>query len=282
MSAFFSGTDWSNLNDRALESDYFMMLIVNFAGNYVAKVAFKAKRADNSKTVLEFANNADNHRAIEIDTKVAKEALVVMDCEIILEPVDDGIPDSFKERYQKVKVESSKPAYNYSGYGSARNRIYEIKGKMTHNPSLIKDHCRFQLFNKYLFSDLSNLGLSERKSLTVPNIIIKLPNEFKKSFILGYLDGDGSISYNKTSKQLVISFRGTQALLQGIANELNLSKYSLKLDKVKQIYTLCFWRKQDIKNFYNIYNNSEFFLERKYKVITSFLEINKDETISSS
>jgi len=111
MSAFFSGTDWSNLNDRALESDYFMMLIVNFAGNYVAKVAFKAKRADNSKTVLEFANNADNHRPIELDSKVAKEVLVVMDCEIFLEPVDDGLTDSFKQRYQKVKVESSKPTY---------------------------------------------------------------------------------------------------------------------------------------------------------------------------
>lgn len=162
------------------------------------------------------------------------------------------------------------------------NRIYEIKGKMTHNQNMIKDHCRFQLFNKELFSDLVNYGLMEKKSLLVPDMLLNIPTEFKKAFIIGYLDGDGSISYNVASKQLFISFRGTKKLLEGIARELQLSKYSIKLDKVKQIYTLSFWRKEDIKSFYNIYNNSEFFLERKYQVISSFLKINKDETISSS
>ena len=43
MGVFFSGTDWSQLNDRALVSNYFMMLIVNSKGDMIAKVAFKAK-----------------------------------------------------------------------------------------------------------------------------------------------------------------------------------------------------------------------------------------------
>jgi intein/homing endonuclease len=165
---------------------------------------------------------------------------------------------------------------------SCENKIYEIKGKMTYNPNRIKNHCRFQLFNKYLFSDLLKYGLTEKKSLSVPNIILTIPNQFKKAFILGYFDGDGCASYNIKNKQLIVSFKGTLELLSGIANELNLSKYSIRSDSNKRIYTLSFWRKQDIKNFYNLYNNSEFFLERKYKKFSSFLEINKDETISSS
>lgn len=51
-----------------------------------------------------------------------------------------------------------------------------------------------QIYSEEMFSDLIELGCCERKSnsLVYPNI----PIEYKKYFIRGYFDGDGSIFYN--------------------------------------------------------------------------------------
>lgn len=144
------------------------------------------------------------------------------------------------------------------------HRIYDIRGKMTYNILKEKYHCRFQLCNKDLISDLKNYGLEERKTTTIPNILVKIPEEFQESFILGYFDGDGSISYNIASKQYVLSFRGTEAFLQGIANKMQFEKYRLVKDKTKNCFTLTAWRKADIQKFKQIYNNKEFYLTRKF------------------
>jgi len=44
MSAFFSGTDTDELMQNADKHNYYLSFIVNFAGNYVAKVAFLSER----------------------------------------------------------------------------------------------------------------------------------------------------------------------------------------------------------------------------------------------
>lgn len=162
------------------------------------------------------------------------------------------------------------------------HQVRPIKGAMTHDRSKQKDHCRFQLFNRHLYSDLLAHGLTQRKSTTMPDIIRRLPFEYRKSFILGYFDGDGSASYNIASKQLMVSFRGTEPFLKAISEELNLSKYRLAKDKTRNCWTLAFWRKQDILNFYTIYKELDFYLTRKSERIREFLKISKDETISPS
>lgn len=102
MSAYFSGTDWENLNDRALVSNYFLMLIVNFDGKWCAKVAFKGLKQGNKGTVLNFANNSDGFKPLTLNRKEDDDVLVVMDCKIELEvPSVDSV---FIERYNKVKT----------------------------------------------------------------------------------------------------------------------------------------------------------------------------------
>ena len=162
------------------------------------------------------------------------------------------------------------------------NRIYEIRGKMTHDKTKEKYHCRFQLFNKLLYSDLLSYGLTPRKSITMPNIVENIPQEYRKSFILGYFDGDGSVTKNPKRTQLMVSFRGTKEFLNGIATELNLESKWLYKDKQKNCYSLVFWRKADLTSFLQIYNNLDFYLTRKYERFSDFLKIDKDETISPS
>ena len=88
---FFSGTDWSQLNDRALESNYFMMLITNFKNEHIAKVAFKAKSKTTSSG-LSFANDVENSfEELEFVNEESKDVLVVMDCVVEVEEADTNV-----------------------------------------------------------------------------------------------------------------------------------------------------------------------------------------------
>jgi hypothetical protein len=102
MTTFFSTTDWENLHDRGEISNYFMMLIVNFAGTYTAKVAFPVKRKEVEAPVLELINNADGFPAIPL--KVAKEDpyLAVMDMKIVHERAVPTIEEAFETRYKHI------------------------------------------------------------------------------------------------------------------------------------------------------------------------------------
>lgn len=107
MQAFFSSTDWSQLEDRADNSNYFIMLIVNFKKEYCGKVAFKGKKKSRGKMSLEMCNNTDNYGEIVINGEVDKEVLVVMDCEIEYE-VEGKEISPFIKRYNKVKEDKRK------------------------------------------------------------------------------------------------------------------------------------------------------------------------------
>ncbi len=112
MNAFFSGTDWENLEDRADVSNYFMMLVVNFSGKYCAKVAFKAKIKNSGTPMLEFVNNSDSIPVINLTEDSEREVLVVMDCDIIHEVPVITVSKDFEDRYELVKkqIEEDKKA----------------------------------------------------------------------------------------------------------------------------------------------------------------------------
>ncbi len=104
MGAFFSGTDWENLHDRALAANYFMMLVVDFKGTYKAKVAFKANVKNGGDEVIEFANNLDGFRSLTISSgDFVKEMLIVMECDVIMPDQQAGTID-FKKigAYEKI------------------------------------------------------------------------------------------------------------------------------------------------------------------------------------
>lgn len=134
MQAFFSGTDWSQLEDRGVLSNYFMMLIVNFKGEYVAKVAFKAEKSGKDAVELNFANNLDGRAPLTLAGQSAKEVLVVMDCNVVFEKIENTVEESFSARYDAVKaalaaeaakVRTYTPSHvPYTGYGLGPKRTW--------------------------------------------------------------------------------------------------------------------------------------------------------------
>lgn len=134
MQSFFSGTDWSQLEDRGVLSNYFLMLIVNFKGEYVAKVAFKAEKSGKDAVELNFANNLDGRAPLTLAGQSAKEVLVVMDCIIEFEKPEKTVEESFSARYDVVKTalaeEAAKRKYTpsylpYTGYGVGPKRTWK-------------------------------------------------------------------------------------------------------------------------------------------------------------
>lgn len=152
MSCFFSGTDWSQLHDRGILSNYFLMLIVNFAGDWIAKVAFPGKitqkvtkkifRKINEETVssdkvISFLHNDDNYPEIrisipdeekkkivgeDVDTEnvleIERTVLFVMDCNLVKEAMDEQPLDPFRQRYDEVlrAVREEKSKQSYMGF----------------------------------------------------------------------------------------------------------------------------------------------------------------------
>ena len=156
------------------------------------------------------------------------------------------------------------------------NPIREIHTKMSFDCSRQVDHVRFTITDKLIISDLNNLGIYPRKSLTMENIIINIPKEFRKPFIIGYFDGDGSVTLPKgkvkfqkhtnsyilhPSHCLLVQFRGTKELLLGITNELEIPTHFYQRDSIG---SLIISDKLSVIKFFNCYKDLTFFLRRKY------------------
>lgn len=98
------------------------------------------------------------------------------------------------------------------------------------------EYCRLLITSDKIFNDLVKYGVYEHKTniLKKPNIA----SEFYPSFILGYLDGDGSIFLNKCKYPFYeISFVGTDDILTFIHNYLQSKQIvnkNLKLEKRKE------------------------------------------------
>lgn len=90
MQAFFSGTDMDEIIDNAEHYDYYLSLVVNMSGKYVAKIAV-ATKAPKYKIKISNLNN-------KYITIGEKEEVVIINLDIELE--SDKVT---LERYNKVK-----------------------------------------------------------------------------------------------------------------------------------------------------------------------------------
>ena len=176
------------------------------------------------------------------------------------------------------------------------NDIQEI-----HHKSTDTELVRFTTSNEELINGIKKWGITEVKSLNMPNIIENIPHPYKNSFILGYFDGDGSINVREvfinkryTRKQSV-QIRATKEFALGIVQHLDIKSFHITDEKMPNLTISSL---DEIKKFYHsLYDNSPFYLSRKrdkfliaiYRAInkTSYKNlydqhISQGQTISSS
>jgi hypothetical protein len=168
-------------------------------------------------------------------------------------------------------------------------------------PSSIKKGYKPQVLvtisSNELCQDLIKLGCSIKKS-TRGMKFPKLNPELVRHFIRGFLDGDGSIilkkqTYNykrktshkipnphKTRYKLRLAFCSTDKyFIEEIAKTLNVLHYYIA-EKQRSIMNYILWieNKKDVENSISIlYNDSQYFLERKYNKVIEFNKIIKSE-----
>ena len=123
-------------------------------------------------------------------------------------------------------------------------------------------------FEDYIMSNrLRELGLKENKSLNkgLDILFANIPYKFKKDFVRGFMDGDGSV--NNTKFRYMVSFYNTdKKLLSAIRTFINPTSFCITTVPKKNLtlYVLHIWKKENFFKFYHlIYDNSVYYLNRK-------------------
>ena len=127
--------------------------------------------------------------------------------------------------------------------------------------------CKITLNSKKISNDLIDKGILPNKSLILqPPHILK---EFYKPFILGYFDGDGSISKTFQYNNYSISIQGTKEILTWICEVLD---WDAKLEKRNinsnnnSYYIRCGGTNKPYQILNQLYNSCEIHLDRKYNI----------------
>lgn len=155
-------------------------------------------------------------------------------------------------------------------YIGCENPVYGVRGG---------EHSRFTLANKDLVSDLAQYDIGHRKSLTMGNFLKNVPRGMRKFAILGYFDGDGSLTIQpKHNNRAYVQIRGTEELLLGVVEEMGIT--SFHLSKKDSIPNLSIGSRENVVKFYDLYDGCPVFLTRKRSKFESIIQ--QDQTISQS
>lgn len=151
--------------------------------------------------------------------------------------------------------------------------LKEIKRPSSFDNTKIIHHIRYTNSNRELIQGITKWGITENKSLTMSDIIKNIPYDFRGAFIIGYFDGDGSVTIRNglyendrgilcKDNSLYIQIRGTKPFLRGICEHLKINDSHIRQnDSIPQ---LVFANKKDTMALYKCYANLPFYLKRKH------------------
>lgn len=128
MSVYFSGTDWSELEDNAPNHNFYFSIIVNNFMDFCAKVCFIAEA---KQEVFTFEAKDENGQRYEHSSGnyVVAPKLVVYDCDIE-SPIDDvRVDDGFMGKVKSI-IEKAKTVMglNQSTTNTNKNTVIPLSG----------------------------------------------------------------------------------------------------------------------------------------------------------
>lgn len=140
------------------------------------------------------------------------------------------------------------------------------------------ERCRWGISNEHLWNTLNNYGCTPKKSLTLkfPDKSIFVESELYskeeliRHFIRGYFDGDGTLTYsNKEHSVPESGFAGTKEFLEGISEYIPEKLLIVQRTNSNTYYMNSSYRKS-ITLLHYLYDNSNIYLDRKYKLFEHF------------
>ena len=153
------------------------------------------------------------------------------------------------------------------------HKLQEIIRPSSFDSSKTIHHIRYVISDRHITQALNKLGITSNKSLSMGNIIKNIPYKYRDAFIIGYFDGDGSVTARDGQYpndrgilcydySLYIQIRGTKDFLSGICNHLKID--TTHIHQNDSIPHLSFASKKDTYRFFQCYKNLPFDYERKY------------------
>lgn len=153
------------------------------------------------------------------------------------------------------------------------HKLQEIVRPSSFDSSKIIHHIRYTISDRHITQALNKLGITSNKSLSMGNIIKNIPYKYRDAFIIGYFDGDGSVTIRDGQYpnnrgilcydySLYVQIRGTKDFLSGICNHLKID--STHIHQNDSIPHLSFASKKDTYRFFQCYKNLLFYYKRKY------------------
>ena len=136
------------------------------------------------------------------------------------------------------------------------------------------------MHNKKMVEDLESIGVTSNKSLTLNIDYSKIPDDLKRHFWRGWIDGDGSFGIYGKRKILSLTVTSSLTMCESTKSEILKIFPDMKIHIYQAIkcneYTKRFiiTSQDDVFKFLEyIYSNSNIYLERKYN---NFLKIKKE------
>lgn len=153
------------------------------------------------------------------------------------------------------------------------HKLLEIVRPSSFDSSKNIHHIRYAISDRHITEALNKLGITSNKSLSMGNIIKNIPYEYRDAFIIGYFDGDGSVTTRDgeypndrgilcKDYSLYIQMRGTKEFLTGVCSHLKIDPSHIHQND--SIPHLSFANKKDTYRFYQCYKNLPFYYKRKH------------------
>ena len=187
-------------------------------------------------------------------------------------PIDQELFEYFKIISPNVYI------HEYKGYTS----IAKVRGKQVTNKSSIQMTIHSKLMHKQLIEH----GLVSRKTYEQLSIPKEMPENLIKHFLRGYFDGDGCLTWhasppNVKNREVNWRIRGafnidakTNNLLLEFQKYLAIHDIKVNLNYIKRddMYRLCTSSRKEItKMFHLLYDNSNFYLSRKFNKFNHYV-----------
>lgn len=149
---------------------------------------------------------------------------------------------------------------------------YKEEVSLPQGGTAISDMVSLLICSKKIVQDLSRYGIISNKSLVLKINFELIPDKFKRHFLRGLFDGDGTFSmYYQRSYHFEVGLIGSVFLMNQV-KELVLERFpNFKIDVYhakgcnKNTYRWIISRREDFKQFLDyLYEDSNIYLDRKY------------------
>jgi len=234
MGVFFSGTDMQTLHDQAPAHDMFLSVIVNIAGNIIAKLAIVT---DIEKTI-----SFKWMKKLFTTSDVKDQVLTVYDCELAIQ--DD---DNIVKEFIRVREESERKKKKKHVHAPVMSREKALQIYNGNQGEIFKG----QTPENDIFNELSDINIENLlvRAFTVDDTVAKslkeiiplvregLPEEDQSDEIEMMIDHyEYSLRAEYTPDQFDSAFDRSRRLLNSYRNFRYINGFIFKLDQLQSHY----------------------------------------------